>query len=132
MFAFNMAIHLHLDDERGEKESFAKRLKELEKHGSDAHPGGGNQHLQQMAHLKPSVGRVSIAKKSLLDKKSDSTSQAGTGHVLGSFAKNEEEKLKIHKDELHYLLTGLLLSSDRKDLHEANPCEDFIDSRTWQ
>lgn len=62
-----------------------------------------------MAHIKSSVGRVSLAKRSIIDKKSDSTSQAGNTHVLGSFAKNEEEKLKVHKEELHYLLTGLLL-----------------------
>lgn len=46
MFAFNMAINLHMDDEHGEKENFSRRLKELEAVNAYAASGAAvNQHL---------------------------------------------------------------------------------------
>jgi hypothetical protein len=45
--------------------------------------------------------------------------------------RNEEERLRIAKNELHYLLTGLV-SQDIEVEDRPNTCESFIDSKTWQ
>jgi hypothetical protein len=38
--------------------------------------------------------------------------------------------LRISKEELHYLLTGLV-SQDSEIEERINPCENFIDDKTW-
>jgi len=45
--------------------------------------------------------------------------------------KNEEERLKIPKEELRYLLTGLV-SPDVEVEERTNPVESFMDNKTWQ
>jgi hypothetical protein len=45
--------------------------------------------------------------------------------------RNEEERLRIAKNELHYLLTGLV-SQDIEVEDRPNTCENFIDSKIWQ
>ena len=93
MFAFNMAIKLHLDDGMSsgdeKKDMFNKKLKELEMlnqlhHGAGANGSGaghetGSKHggIHNLpAPTKTSV-KLSIARKSMMDKKSDTTSQTG-------------------------------------------------------
>ena len=69
--------------------------------------------------------------KSIVDKKSDTASQAGFNAVAMQMQqKNEEERLKIPQEELRYLLTGLI-APDVEVEERTNPVESFIDAKIW-
>lgn len=44
--------------------------------------------------------------------------------------KNDEERLRIPKDELKYLLTGLI-PADEEIEERNNPVESFMDNKIW-
>lgn len=69
--------------------------------------------------------------RSIIDKKSDTGSQVGMSMIAQQMQlKNEEERLRIPKDELKYLLTGLV-SADAEVEERNNPVESFLENKTW-
>jgi hypothetical protein len=44
--------------------------------------------------------------------------------------KNEEERLRIPKDELRYLLTGMVAPEAELE-DRTNPVESFLDNKVW-
>src|SRR5687768_2699908 len=88
-------------------------------------------HSKDSKHA-PNVNTFLRRNTRTIDRKSDQASQAGlTAAAQNLVTRTEEERLRIPKSELRYLLTGLIGPEDEIE-ERPNPVESFLSMKVWQ